>query len=58
MKGLYYFSNLDNQVHNLNDTNYLINADQKSAEIINEDLEVIDEVILYSFQGIMNIINI
>lgn len=55
----YFFSNHDNEIHNINDFDSVISEDGKSAEIgewTSEGLRVNDEVCIYTFEEIIEII--
>ena len=52
---IYYFSNLDNEIHNLDDLNNY-NRQNNEIEILDKDGFVIDKVILHTFKEIMDLI--
>jgi len=52
---IYYFSNLDNKVYNLNDLNNY-NRQNDEIEILNKDGFVIDTVTLHTIDEIIDLI--
>jgi hypothetical protein len=56
---VYYFSNYDFQVHNINNVKHTIKNENNDtfAEIQENDSCVIDEVVLHTFDEIIDIFN-